>query len=117
MICPRTLASMPDDASRLVNTAPTSTPCSETEVHIFAVCRRKKPVETSQFEELLSINSHKAAGRIQSVTGLLPLRVEFPAVKAVLELQVRRTTCNLRSVPIIAPRRNGKNIGRFEMPH
>src|SRR5215216_1504847 len=102
---------MPHDAARLINAAPTSTPCSETEVDVFTVCRRKEPVEPSQFEKLLSINSHKAARRIQSVTGLLPLSVEMPVVKTVFEVQSRRTTGSRCAIPVIAARRNGKNIG------
>ena len=108
---------MPDDAVRLINTTPSSTPRSKTEIHIFAVCRRKEPIKTAQFNELVSVNSHEATRGKQCVTGLLMLRIEFPAIKAVFKLQARRTTRNRRSIPIIAPRRDGKNIGRFEMPY
>src|SRR5437763_17168545 len=117
MTRPGALVSMPHDAGRLINAAPTSTPCSETEVHVFAVCRRKKPVETSKFEELLSIDSHKAAGPKQRVTDLLPPSVEFPTVKTVFELQSRRPTDNHCHIPVVAARRNRKNIRRFKMPN
>src|SRR3954453_2805517 len=108
---------MPDDAGRLINAAPTSTPCSETEVYIFAICRSKESVKTSQFEELVSVHSHKATGSKQSMTSLLNFRIEVPTIKAVFEFQAGRTTRNRCSVPIVAPRRNGKNIGRLEMPN
>src|SRR5512132_4268506 len=107
--------SMPHDAAWLVNATPPSTPRTKTEVHIFTVCRRKESVKTSQLHKLVSINSHKAAGGKQSVRRLLVLSIEFPAIKAAFEIQTGRATGNFRSVPIIAARRNRKNIGRFEM--
>ena len=111
------LVAVPDDAAWLVNATPSSTPCAKTEIDIFAVCWRKKPVETCQLKEFLSINSHKAARREQGVTGLLMLRIEFPAVKPVFEIQAGWAAGNLCSIPIIAPRRNGKNLWRLEMPY
>jgi hypothetical protein len=106
---------MPDDAFRLVNATPSSTPRAKTEIHIFTVSGRKEPVKTSQVDELLPINSHKPAGRKQGMTSLLMLRVEVPTVKAVFKTQASRATGNFASIPIIAPRRNGKNIRRFEV--
>src|SRR4030095_6216039 len=105
---------MPYHTVRLVKATPSSTPRSEAEVHIFAVCRRKEPIETSKVNELLSIHGHKAARCKQRMACLLLLRIEVPTVKTVPELQSRRSVRYPVAVPIIAPRRNGKNIRRFE---
>ena len=108
---------MPDDAAWLINAAASSTPRAKTEVQIFAVRRHKEPIKSSQLNELLSINRHKAARGKQRVTRLLMFGIEVPTVKAVFEIQAGWATSNLRSTPVIAPGRNGKNVGRFEMPH
>src|SRR5436190_19865646 len=108
---------MPDEAVWLINATPSSSTRAKTEVHILKVCRRKQPVKTSQLKELFPINSHKAAGRKQGMTGLLMLRIKVPAVKAVFECKAGRATGNCSSLPIIAPRRNGKNLWRLEMPY
>ena len=117
MIRPGGLVSMPDVAVWLVNATPPSTPRSKTEVHVFTVCRREEPVKTSQLNELVSVHSHEATRGKQGVTRPLMLGIKFPAIKTVVKLEASRTTCNRRSTPIIAPRRNRKNVGRFKMPY
>ena len=104
MIRPGGLVPMPDVAVWLVNATPPSTPRSETNIQILAICGIKQPVKPAQFNELLSVHSHKAARGKQGVTSLLMFSIEFPAVKAVVKLQTSRTTRDLVSVPIVAPR-------------
>jgi len=93
---------MPDVAVWLINAAPTSTPRSETNIQILAICGIKQPVKPAQFNELLSVHSHKAARGKQGVTPVLMFSIEFPAVKAVVKLQTSRTTRDLASIPIVA---------------
>src|SRR5437667_9153026 len=107
---------MQDEAAWLINATPSSSARAKTEDHILTVCRRKQPVKTSQLKELFPINSHKAAGGKQGMTGLLMLRIKVPAVKAVFECKAGRATGNCSSLPIVTSCRNGENIWRFEVP-
>src|SRR5262249_11800211 len=116
MVGPTSLLTVPHDAVGLVNASPPAAPSAKAQVHILAVRRRKKPVKTLKLNELVSIDGSKTTGGKQGMTGFPTFCLEIPAVKAVLELQIGRVIRDLVSVPVIAPRRHGKNVGRFEMP-
>jgi hypothetical protein len=51
---------MPDVAVWLVNATPSSTPRSETNIQILAIGGIKQPVKPAQFNEFVSVHSHKA---------------------------------------------------------